>query len=657
MRRLKMNTSRSRAVLAVLFLVLLLAGCKDMLNSGGPKGGGDGDAPALLLSPPENISAKSLADGRISLTWDRAGTETGYVIYRSESQTGTYTSIGRTDAASYTDAAVVVGNVYYYRISAVKNNTESRKSNTAVSALAAISSLASPQGLRVVEQTGNSVSLEWQTVSGAASYKVYKGSSSNAVNEYVAATVAASYIVTGLAADTGYYFAVTAVNENSESLPSAAVQGKTSETAASDREYAVYSDADFTQAVAGINASPAGGIYRINLFNNILNYIVADNFSFSTTSAEKTIIIKGDTSLRTIDFVNTADLFTVNRGNTLVLENNVELRGIITNTKPGNAVRINGGTLVMKAGSRIEGASGSAVYVYNNGTFEMSGGEITKNGGITHSSSFYGGGVYVSDGTFTMSGGGISGNYASSYSSSSSYAGGGGVYVSGGTFTMSGGEISGNVVRDNAGDGGGGGVYVSGGTFTMSGGEISGNEVYPRSSFVASYGGGVYVSGGTFTMFGGEISGNEVYYAGDGGGVYVSDGTFTMSGGEISGNKVYYNDSGGGGVYVSGGTFTMSGGEISGNEACYGGGVYVDTSGNARFIKNSGGAIYGSDESNSALKNTAVYDSGHAVYISSSPAKIRDTTAGAGVTLDSTKTGPEGGWELATNNEDPLSGD
>jgi hypothetical protein len=226
---------------------------------------------------------------------------------------------------------------------------------------------------------------------------------------------------------------------------------------------------------------------------------------------------------------------------------------------------------------------------------------------------------------------------------------------------MSGGMISGNSSPY------GGGVHISDGMFTMSGGEIRGNMAYSSSSYGGGDGGGVYVSGGTFTMSGGEITGNgSSFNSGDGGGVYVSGGTFTMSGGEIRGNMAYssssYGGGDGGGVSVSGGTFTMSGGEISGNGAMgYGGGVYVDTSGNARFIKNSGGTIYGSDESNSALKNTAsnYFDenSGHAVYVSSSPAKIRDTTAGVGVTLDSTKSGPEGGWELATNNEDPLSGD
>jgi hypothetical protein len=170
----------------------------------------------------------------------------------------------------------------------------------------------------------------------------------------------------------------------------------------------------------------------------------------------------------------------------------------------------------------------------------------------------------------------------------------------------------------------------SDGTLMMnSGSKISGNKT---SSHV---GGGVYVDGGTFTMNSGEISGNTSSY---GGGVFVDGGTFTMNGGEISGNTSFH----GGGVLVNNSTFTMSGGEISGNTSVsIGGGVYVYNSGT--FTKQSGGIIYGSN-ANTGLKNTASGDSsGHAVYISSS--KKRNTTAGVGVTLDSTKDGTAGGWE------------
>ena len=89
------------------------------------------------------------------------------------------------------------------------------------------------------------------------------------------------------------------------------------------------------------------------------------------------------------------------------------------------------------------------------------------------------------------------------------------------------------------------------------------------------------------------------------------------------------------------GTFTMSGGTLSGNNGgSRGGGVYVDSSGT--FTKESGGTIYGTDASDS-LKNTATY--GYAAYVSSG--ERRNSTAGEGVTLDSSVSSEAGGWESA----------
>ena len=196
---------------------------------------------------------------------------------------------------------------------------------------------------------------------------------------------------------------------------------------------------------------------------------------------------------------------------------------------------------------------------------------------------------------------------------------------------MSGGKITGNS---------GSGVTINGNiTFTMDDGEISGNT---SSSF---RGGGVRVCSGTFTMNDGKISDN-IADSRNGGGVSVDGGTFTMKDGEISGNTATGQH--GGGVYVYEGTFTMSGGKISGNTASGntsgGGGVSMYAGG--RFTKESGGTIYGSD-ADAKLKNTAGGGNsyGHAVYVGSSSAKKRNTTAGEGVTLDSTKDGTAGGWE------------
>ncbi|GHV03465.1 hypothetical protein AGMMS50229_02690 [Campylobacterota bacterium] len=152
----------------------------------------------------------------------------------------------------------------------------------------------------------------------------------------------------------------------------------------------------------------------------------------------------------------------------------------------------------------------------------------------------------------------------------------------------------------------------------------------------------VYVgsSSALFVMLGGEISGNSASLV-DGGGVHVGDGAFIMYGGTISGNEANY----GGGVFVDGGNFTMYGGTISGNEATYGGGVLVDATTGGTFNK-TGGTIYGdTDTTNSPPENTASSGNGHAVYVDSSPAKKRNTTADTGNDMNSSIDGSSGGWE------------
>jgi hypothetical protein len=317
----------------------------------------------------------------------------------------------------------------------------------------------------------------------------------------------------------------------------------------------------------------------------------------------------------------------------------------------GGSFALEGGVITGNNTGTMTNAHGGGVWVAGGSSFIMSGGEISGN-----TAAFYGGGVYT-EGSFTMSGGEIFGNNAKRVENNVDvYGTGGGVSVGAGSFTLQdAGKISGNTALS------GGGVYVIAGGFTMSGGEISGNNttatggggvsVNNSGSFTLEggkitgnnafkYGGGVYVyGGGSFDMDGGEISGNNTGENSSGGGVYVS-GSFTMRGGVISGHTtpIY-----GGGVYVVG-SFDMSGGEISGNTATwYGGGLCVNGSfdmssgvisgnnayGGGGVFVNSGGSfsktgsgtiIYGSDEEDSSLKNTASVGNtwGHSVYYAAS---------------------------------------
>ncbi|MDR2210016.1 MAG: right-handed parallel beta-helix repeat-containing protein [Spirochaetaceae bacterium] len=301
-------------------------------------------------------------------------------------------------------------------------------------------------------------------------------------------------------------------------------------------------------------------------------------------------------------------------GNKVSLGDNLTLTG--GSAANGGGVYLSGdGAVFTMAGGRISHntatSSGGGVYVTGKGRFTLSGGgAVEENEAATN-----GGGVYLSgNGTvFEMTGGRVNNNTVSSS--------GGGVYInSGGKFTLSGGAVEENEAATN-----GGGVNISGsGTvFTMTGGSVDTNE--------GSSGGGVYVTsaGSVFEMTGGTISNNMARNAGyGGGGVFVSSGTFTMGGSAAIQNNT---SSGHGGGVHSTLTFTMEGGSIRENTAAKnGGGVYVG--GSSGRLTKTGGVIYGSGDP-SGLENTAG-GTGHAVNISSG--KKRNSTAGAGVNLDST---------------------
>ncbi|WP_020136871.1 chitinase [Streptomyces sp. 351MFTsu5.1] len=81
-----------------------------------------------------------------------------------------------------------------------------------------------PGGLTVSGTSSSSVSLAWNTVSGATGYNVYRDGTR------VTAVTGTSATVTGLAASTSYGFQVTATNAAGESARSATVTGRTSAT-------------------------------------------------------------------------------------------------------------------------------------------------------------------------------------------------------------------------------------------------------------------------------------------------------------------------------------------------------------------------------------------------------------------------------------------
>jgi len=155
----------------------------------------------------------------------------------------------------------------------------------------------------------------------------------------------------------------------------------------------------------------------------------------------------------TLTLGSLGSLFTVGDSTTLILEN-VVIRGQPANNSALIKIE-SGGTLIIDNGAVITGNEnksdvndGGGVYVGENSTLIMNGGEICYNKRThTNNHTGHGAGVLVdSDGYFNMTGGSIHNNEANAY--------GGGVAVFYGYFLMNGGEIASNTAWY------GGGVYA-----------------------------------------------------------------------------------------------------------------------------------------------------------------------------------------------------
>jgi len=616
----------------------------------------------------------SSGDGQLSISWSAVAGADQYEVYYNTTDSIPSNSTQTVSTITATINGLTNGTIYYVW---VKGKNTNGTSNTSV--VVSGKPLGTP-GMPIITPGYGQLLVTWTAVAGADEYEVYYGI--DTPTTLATTTTETTATITGLTSGTTYYVRLRAKNTNGVSNYGLTASGAPNK----NLNAGLYRG---TQKIGNQNLAASLTYISSNAVNGDDFYIVlgADeslspktlNYSGKTVG----ITLLGYGSEKTITLSSNGSLFTINSGVTLTLDEDITLVGRSTNNAA--LVYVSGGNLIMYDGTKISGNSysgnindtpyGGGVRVDTKSIFTMSGGEISDNRALIWSTSGggsgtgYGGGVYNA-GTFIMSGGKIKDNTAGSGGLNLSCYGGG--VWNAGTFTMSGGEISGNSAVN------GGGVYNSS-TFTMNNGEISGNNASSQygelySGISGSGGGGVYNSG-TFNMNDGKISINiaSSSYIRDnntpplnGGGVW-NNGTFTMSGGKITGNTASISSGGGvkdaksygGGVSVSSGTFIMKGGEITGNTTSsvnnygypivtpivnsYGGGVNVY---GGSFTK-SGGIITGyiSDmvSGNVVKENNAVQNNrGHAVYAGS---KCRETTAGSGINLDSSKTGAAGGWE------------
>ena len=168
------------------------------------------DAPAIPAAPRVTIGNSS-ASGKPQLTWAAVDGAAKYEIYRSTQQSTGFTLLGTTTSTSYVNTGAAVGKTYYYRVKAVNSAGTSAYSNI-VSGRAKAAIPAAPRVTIGNSSASGKPQLTWAAVDGAAKYEIYRSTQQSTGFTLLGTTTSTSYVNTGAAVGTTYYYKVRALN-------------------------------------------------------------------------------------------------------------------------------------------------------------------------------------------------------------------------------------------------------------------------------------------------------------------------------------------------------------------------------------------------------------------------------------------------------------
>jgi fibronectin type 3 domain-containing protein len=193
------------------------------VNAGGESSPSSEVVGTTIAVPPTGLQAAA-SGTQITLTWTPSAGATAYNVYRSTTahgEGGTPYKTGLT-GTTFTDLALSSGATLYYQVTAVDAAGESAKSNETSATLLP----AAPIGV-VAQGVFGHVVLSWTASLGAASYDVYRATSSGAEGgtPYKTGLTSTSFTDTGLSDGVTYFYQVTALDAGGESNKSSEVSG------------------------------------------------------------------------------------------------------------------------------------------------------------------------------------------------------------------------------------------------------------------------------------------------------------------------------------------------------------------------------------------------------------------------------------------------
>jgi fibronectin type 3 domain-containing protein len=191
-------------------------------------------APPPPPPAPTGLTATA-ADAVVALSWTASVNAANYNLKRAVTSGGPYTTITNVTTTSFIDTGLANGTTYYYVVSALNPSGESANSPETNATPVALPP-AAPTGLTTT--AGNTqVLLSWTAPLGATSYNVKSSTTTGGPYTTITNVTSTSVYVSGLANDTAYFFVISALNADGESVNS--TEGSATPTATPPLVYTV----------------------------------------------------------------------------------------------------------------------------------------------------------------------------------------------------------------------------------------------------------------------------------------------------------------------------------------------------------------------------------------------------------------------------------
>ncbi|MDR3583795.1 MAG: cell wall-binding repeat-containing protein [Desulfosporosinus sp.] len=167
-------------------------------------------------SIPTNLTATAASSSQINLNWDAINGATSYYLYMATSYYGTYNNIAVLTSPNYANMGLSTNGTYYYKVQAVNSYGSSDfsaiSSATTTNTNTTYSVPAIPTNLTATAASSSQINLNWDSMSGATSYYLYRATSSSGTYANIVTVTTAGYIDTVLSSGSTYYYKVQAVN-------------------------------------------------------------------------------------------------------------------------------------------------------------------------------------------------------------------------------------------------------------------------------------------------------------------------------------------------------------------------------------------------------------------------------------------------------------